>query len=87
MFLWEWGRGSLLLYIFTNCYASSFPGFLSLLPSNTVSQYAVNNTRKQKNNMCPTIMFVFDFLNAAAEIFWRNYESIIYVCFLSIWGL
>ena len=32
-------------------------------------------------------MFVFDFLNAAAEIFWRNYESISYVCFLSIWGL
>ena len=30
---------------------------------------------KQKNNIFTTILFVFDFLNTAAEIFWWNYES------------
>ena len=35
MFLWEWGYRSLILLIFTLCYTSFSPRFLSLLLSNT----------------------------------------------------
>ena len=72
------------LQIFTNCYATSFPRFLSLLPSNTrldLSQslhQAISNTCRKKN-IC-TAMFVFNFQNAAAEIFLWNYELISQAC-------
>ena len=66
------------MFIDLHCYASTLPGLLSLLPSNAVSTDSLSTgllviqaETKKKSNICTT-MFVFDFLNAAAEIFLWN---------------
>ena len=67
------------MFIDLHCYASTLPGLLSLLPSNAVSTDSLSTgllviqaeTKKKRSNICTT-MFVFDFLNAAAEIFLWN---------------
>ena len=56
----------------------------------SVSHFAMSKTcwsNKEKNNIC-TSMFVFDFLNMAAEIFLGTTNRLVKpVCFVSIWGL
>ena len=47
-----------------------------------------NTHRSKKSNIYITIMFVFDFLNAAAEFFCGIANRIVKpVCFVHIWGL
>ena len=68
-------------FIDLHCYASSFPGLLSLLLSNAVRAASLStrlwviHAETKKSNICTTIMFVFYFLNSAAEIFSWNYKS------------
>ena len=93
-FILQYMRSLKPTFIDFHCYASSFPGLLSLLPSNAVSTaslssrlWVIHTKTKKATSAPPSCLFLIFWMQLQKLFFGITNRIVKPVCFVRIWGL